>query len=679
MPIRPTPDRVILNDGGGYGGGTEWKSDGYEDNTGKTAASDSGAKNNYTTKTCKLVITYNKNGGTGNPPPQQSRIYSGKLQAVTMKETVKDNINGMTKTGSHFLGWATSASGEVAYNPGDVITGSWTASQSGTKTYTLYAVWTDTNTIEYRPDDNSNETQKKYSKNPLNTAVNLKGKTFTRDGYTQTGWATSKNGPKVYNLGQSVTFTTDDLVILYPVWTVNTYTVTLKPNGASGSDITIQLDYGSELVLPLTAYEKYGYHIREWNDEKNGTGATWIPGQEYAYTRPEDSTLYAIWEGNDYYVIYETGSSANHPVIDTVVGDLSSDWQLDANDNLYSDNVHLIAEGQPYENYLYGVHPGELVFRIDEENVPYSIAKYGSPFYTERRPYPKDKMYNSFDGWIADDGSVLVKSDEKFDAYTYTSDPIWRLTRDVILRSKWNAFYQFGKIFYGNGYSDEYGIYVEEPPSYAWPEHSVTHQKVNGKNGDVLIDLNRYENVKKTYKISAYDGVDFYSAARKVSEWLHRHYSDQYLRLEDSYEPDIYMLAIYEEANELENIFAKAGRSEISFNCKPQKFLISGDKEIKVANSGQIITNPTYYPAHPIIKFYGDGTITVNGSEIVCYHNYNGITFDSETYDSLGEGGYNMNPYMVAEDPVVLYPGENIITFEGNIYGIRIVPRWWRL
>ena len=47
-------------------------------------------------------------------------------------------------------------------------------------------------------------------------AFTLSSSTFTRDGFTQTGWATSDGGPQVYALGGSYTANAD--ITLYPVW-----------------------------------------------------------------------------------------------------------------------------------------------------------------------------------------------------------------------------------------------------------------------------------------------------------------------------------------------------------------------------------------------------------------------------------------------------------------------------
>ena len=64
----------------------------------------------------------------------------------------------------------------------------------------------------------------------------LSSNTFTRDGYVQTGWATSDGGAQVYALGGS--YTTNADITLYPVWSKsNTYTAVFSydsehPNAA---------------------------------------------------------------------------------------------------------------------------------------------------------------------------------------------------------------------------------------------------------------------------------------------------------------------------------------------------------------------------------------------------------------------------------------------------------------
>lgn len=69
------------------------------------------------------IVKYDANGGTG-APPQQDKYYGIELHISSIKPT---------REGYTFLGWATSATGGVVWNPGDNYTPD--------EDVTLYAVW----------------------------------------------------------------------------------------------------------------------------------------------------------------------------------------------------------------------------------------------------------------------------------------------------------------------------------------------------------------------------------------------------------------------------------------------------------------------------------------------------------------------------------------------------------
>jgi uncharacterized repeat protein (TIGR02543 family) len=86
----------------------------------------------------KHTISYNANGGTG-APSSQTKIEGTALTLSSTKPTL---------TGYTFLGWSTSATGTVIYQPGD----SYTKDQDG-GTVTLYAIWKE---IQYGDVNNDN-------------------------------------------------------------------------------------------------------------------------------------------------------------------------------------------------------------------------------------------------------------------------------------------------------------------------------------------------------------------------------------------------------------------------------------------------------------------------------------------------------------------------------------------
>lgn len=94
-----------------------------------------------------------------------------------------------------------------------------------------------------------------------NDTLTLKGKLFTRTGYTQVGWATVDGGEKVYGL--DAVYTQNEALTLYPVWNTNKYTITFDTNG--GSEIApITQDYGTAITAPADPTRE-GYTFIGWD------------------------------------------------------------------------------------------------------------------------------------------------------------------------------------------------------------------------------------------------------------------------------------------------------------------------------------------------------------------------------------------------------------------------------
>jgi len=66
-----------------------------------------------------------------------------------------------------------------------------------------------------------------------NTTASLKSNTFTRTGYTFTGWSADEAGTVTYQDGESVTVGKTNLN-LFAVWKANAYTIIFNANGGSG-------------------------------------------------------------------------------------------------------------------------------------------------------------------------------------------------------------------------------------------------------------------------------------------------------------------------------------------------------------------------------------------------------------------------------------------------------------
>ena len=233
-----------------------------------------------------------------------------------------------------------------------------------------------------------------------------------------------------------------------------------------------------------------------------------------------------------------------------------------------------------------------------------------------------------------------------------------------------------GVIIFNNKSSADCRIQVAHPPGYAYPERDYTITHIPGRNGDIIQDNGCYKNVERTYEVS-FDvpNEDFATYANAVSAWLHS--TTGYARLEDSYEPNYYRMATYQESNIFENLYNQAGTATIVFECKPQRFLKTGDNIIAIQNSLTIM-NPTGFEAYPLFKVTGtSGVLTVNGNSITFSSIDGFVMLDCELQDAYKEN-INKNSTISGTFPV-LKPGSNMISWTGNISSVTMKPRWWTI
>ncbi len=160
-----------------------------------------------------------------------------------------------------------------------------------------------------------------------------------------------------------------------------------------------------------------------------------------------------------------------------------------------------------------------------------------------------------------------------------------------------------GIVIFDGRSSKNYGIQVEHPPGYQTPARDYEMVHIPGRNGDLLIDNGSYQNVSREYEIAvgSEDG-DFTEMANRIAEWLYS--TSGYARLEDSYEPGYYRMAACQEGITVENLEQHAGRAKVVFNCKPQRFLKSGEEIVEVRKR-----------VHGLTVTFSDDTTMLEGSD----------------------------------------------------------------
>lgn len=261
-----------------------------------------------------------------------------------------------------------------------------------------------------------------------------------------------------------------------------------------------------------------------------------------------------------------------------------------------------------------------------------------------------------------------------------------------------------GNLIFNRFSIKDYGIVVQTFPSYEYPENVYEIIHIDGKNGDFVLDKNSFKNVERTYYLAA--AVNLGSTFTKNANKLISGFKSVkgYARLEDSYEPEYFRLAMFRESGEVKNIYNEAYTVEAVFDCKPQRFLKIGEtvKEYHYPLSGDIITiiNPTKFISEPLIEFEIDASSVVgdnvilefehlengeikNTTDVLIDKNVGSGVIDSELQDCLNyDSGisYINNDIELTHGFPKLYPGKNFIHVNSTgVVRINITPRWWTL
>jgi phage-related protein len=118
---------------------------------------------------------------------------------------------------------------------------------------------------------------------------------------------------------------------------------------------------------------------------------------------------------------------------------------------------------------------------------------------------------------------------------------------------------------------------------------------------------------------------------------------------------------------------------DIGFDCKPQRFVKSGENAVVFASHGSLF-NQYGQIALPFITLYGHGAgrLTV-GNCVVDVKALDGTLYlDSELQNAYNNNG-NQNMNIDAPTFPTLPDGEIPIWWNGGIERIEIIPRWWEL
>jgi phage-related protein len=173
----------------------------------------------------------------------------------------------------------------------------------------------------------------------------------------------------------------------------------------------------------------------------------------------------------------------------------------------------------------------------------------------------------------------------------------------------------FKRLYFDGQSSGTYGVYITGEAVFSAPQRDVEMIKIPGRNGEFALDNGRFENIEVTYPagIFADNEADFAEAISDFRNFLASRTG--YCRLEDDYNPTEYRMAVYKSGLDVDAKVLKAGEFDITFDCKPQRWLKDGETAVTMA-SGDTLTNPTLFESSPLLETAGSGTIQFNGYSI---------------------------------------------------------------
>jgi len=264
----------------------------------------------YTISSSGTVTNLNSSSQTGrikaytvdaelNPDgPFDIKFYDGETLKASYEKTKGTDITittpALSKDGYELLGWTLTSGSTTKYCDANA-----TFTYSQDADLTLYAIWYRTSPylITFINDTTTVQTVAKNEGEPATFTTPILYKAQNRFD----GWTTTKGSKTiVYKPGVEVTYTSNQDLTLYAVWT-SAVRVLFK----DGDDIVnIQYKTGkNKLSVVCPTYSKPGYVFLGWSATQNAKTATYTAGKKFDFRGNTDTTYYAVWKTPTTYTI----------------------------------------------------------------------------------------------------------------------------------------------------------------------------------------------------------------------------------------------------------------------------------------------------------------------------------------------------------------------------------------
>ncbi len=228
-------------------------------------------------------------------------------------------------------------------------------------------------------------------------------------------------------------------------------------------------------------------------------------------------------------------------------------------------------------------------------------------------------------------------------------------------------------LYFDGKASTDYGLYITDAGIYSRPARKYDKVHVPGRNGDLILEEESFDNQEVTYPAILVNDYDNNYDAWEAFLLAHKGYH----KLSDSYKPDEFRMATFSRIEDVKTkTNAKGGTFKMIFDCKPQRYLKSGEKKHEITSFPAAFKNPTQFKAYPLITLYGSGTLTIGDISIVLNTTSASVVIDCELCEAL-VAAENLNITTTGGKFPYLAAGLNTITWTGS--KIEIIPRYYTI
>lgn len=216
--------------------------------------------------------------------------------------------------------------------------------------------------------------------------------------------------------------------------------------------------------------------------------------------------------------------------------------------------------------------------------------------------------------------------------------------------------------------SKDFGILIASAPQRVRPARRVEEIEVPGRSGTLTVDEEAYD----TYTISMECSTRGSDRLDEIVAWLNGA-GDLILSTEPDkvYEASIYNKIAISDVIYLYNSFL------LQFKVQPFKYNVNAFGDTLELNKETKVLNPGTVYSQPIITVHGSGDIIlrINNVDYPLHSVDDHITIDCEMMEVF-KGDVSQNSKYGAMDFPRLEPGENTISWSGNVEKIVIEPKW---